>query len=140
MYRKVMKILLLTVCLLFFSYGCASIKFKPIYNIESEPVPSFTTGTRPSFDEVEKAILFACRIKGWSARIIEKGLIEARIFVRSHKAVVDISFTDNAYNIHYKSSENLGYSDGKIHRNYNKWIILLSQTIQQELDVNVQNY
>jgi len=132
-----MKILLFTVCLLLFSYGCTS---KTIYNVESEPVPSYSTGGQPSFDEVEKSILSACKRKGWSPRIIEKGLIEASIYVRSHKAVVDISFTDNAYNIHYKSSENLDYSIGKIHRNYNKWIIKLSQTIVQELGVNVQKY
>ena len=130
-----MKILLFTVLLLLFSYGCAS---NPVYNVESEPVPTYSTGGQPTFDEVEKSILSGCRRKGWSPRIVEKGLIEASIHVRTHKAVVNISFTDNDYSIHYKSSENLDYHDGNIHRNYNKWIILLSQSIQQELGVNAQ--
>ena len=134
---KLSRVLIFTVCILFFSFGCSS---KAIYNVENEPVPSHSTGAQPTFDEVQKAIMAACKNKGWSPRIVEKGLIDASIYVRSHKADVTISFTENAYSILYKDSANLGYSNGNIHRNYNNWVIKLSQAIQQYLDVNVQKY
>jgi hypothetical protein len=129
-----MKHLLFLVCLLVFSYGCAS---KDIYNVDNESVPIYNTENPPTIDTVKESIMSACKRKGWSPRVVEEGLIEAFIYVRGHKAVVEIPFTEKVYSIHYKDSENLGYSNGKIHRNYNKWVFLLSQTIQQEIESDV---
>ena len=132
-----MRVLIPTIFLLLLMAGCSS---KAIYSIENEPIPSHDTGEQPTFDDVQRSILDACKRRGWSPRIVEKGLIEARIYVRAHKAVVSIPFTESEYSIRYKDSQNLGYKNGRIHRNYNKWVIILSRTIQQHLDINIQKY
>ena len=53
--------------------------------------------------------------------------------VRRHQALVEITYTDNSYAITYKDCENLDYSNGSIHRNYNRWVVNLSNTIQKEI-------
>ena len=112
--------------------GCTS---QPVYNVNNEFVPTLRNGSTPSFDQVEKAILSAAYNKGWSPRIIEPGLIEARIAVRAHKATVEISYSESSYNIRYKNSSNLDHENGLIHRRYNNWIIHLSNAIHSELGV-----
>ena len=113
---------------------------KAIYNIENELIPTNSSGEPPSLEVVEKAILAACRRKGWSSRKVSEGVIEASIYVRSHKATVEITFDENVFNIDYKNSENLDYSNGRIHRNYNKWVIILTRVIQSQLGISTQNY
>ena len=130
-----MKHTLFIIVISIFITGCTS---KPIHNIENEHVP--TIYKQPSIKDVEKSIINAAIRRGWSPHIIKPGLIEASISVRTHKATVEIPFTESEYSINYKSSENLNYSDGNIHRNYNNWVIKLSRTIQEELGVNTQNY
>lgn len=127
---------LLIVTLVLFATAC--ITSEPIYNVENEPVPSYTESLMP-LDVVEKSITTACKRKGWYIRVIEDGVIEASIYghKRIYTAVVDIHYTEKAYDIRYKSSENLGYNDGKIHRLYNKRIVNLNQAIRQELGSNV---
>jgi len=117
--------------------GCGR---KQIINIQDEFVPSTTNANQQSLQTVETAILSATRKRGWVARIIRPGLIEASLTVRSHRAVVEIPYTDKNYSIMYKSSENLDYSDGTIHRHYNTWVTKLSRTIQDELGVYAQKY
>lgn len=117
--------------------GCTG---QPILNLEQEYIPTLRDGNSPSLDQVEKAIISAAQKRGWSPRIISPGLIEARITVRSHRAVIEIPYTAVSYSIKYKDSLNLEYSNGKIHRNYNKWVLKLSGTIQRELGVRTQNY
>lgn len=87
-------------------------------------------------DAVKKAILVAGNKRGWIMKPVAKGLIMATLNVRTHQAVVDITYTDKSYSIQYKDSSNLDYDAGKkkIHRNYNGWIKNLDQQIQIELN------
>ena len=71
--------------------------------------------------------------KGWVPSVVKPGLVEASIQVRTHQAVVSIPYTQADYDIIYKSSQNLDESGGKIHRNYNRWVVNLSASIQEEL-------
>jgi hypothetical protein len=129
------RVTVLTLILLIF--GCAN---QPIYNISREHVPTMRSGEQPSFSDVEGAILAAAHKRGWSPRVIRPGLIVATITVRSHRAEIEISYTEKHYSIRYKDSTGLDYDDGEIHRNYNRWIIKLSGSIQRELGVRTQNY
>lgn len=106
---------------------------KPVHDLDDQLVPVAVSGNRLSLDSVEHSILDASRKRGWIARVVEPGLIEAQISVRSHGANVLIPFSEDSYSIHYKDSENLDFDDGSIHRNYNKWVNNLSKTIRQEL-------
>jgi hypothetical protein len=117
--------------------GCTS---KPVYNLENERIPTLANGEQPSSSQVEQAIYSAAQKRGWSPRIVSPGLIEARITVRSHKAAVDIQYSRDSYSITYRDSTNLDYRKGKIHRNYNNWVVKLSGSIQREFGVRTQVY
>ena len=106
---------------------------KPIYNMHNVLVPSDISGRYPTEDQVKQEICSAAQERGWVPRVVRPGLIEATIFVRDHKAVIEIPYTVNDYSILYKNSENLRYRNGTIHWNYNSWVAKLSKTIQLKL-------
>ena len=54
--------------------------------------------------------------------------------MRQHTAVVDIRYSPESYSISYRDSAVLLYDGQVIHRNYNKWVQLLSERIQLELN------
>jgi hypothetical protein len=91
----------------------------------------------PSSD-MHDAILRAMVHRGWRPISDEPGKITAQVLVRGrHKATVDLLYTPDKVEFAYVSSENLDYEyvDGEqtIHRNYNSWVQLLRDDIQQEL-------
>lgn len=108
---------------------------QPVQNISDELISTSYSGRQLDMSDVEAAILQGAKNKRWSARVITPGLIEAAISVRSHRAIVEIPYTAEYYSIKYKHSENLDYQDGEIHRNYNKWVLNLSASIQRQLSV-----
>jgi len=117
--------------LLFFS-ACST--QQPIHSISASPVPLRINGSILTQDEVKKAIFSAAKIKGWTPTSIDDDTVEAQITVRQrHKATIDINYSDRSYSFTLKNSEDLDQKAGMIHRNYNKWIILLDQQIQAEL-------
>ena len=132
MFKNIVIILLSLIIL-----GCTG---QPIHDFEQEYIPTFRNGDSPSIEQVEKAIISAAQKRGWSPRIVAPGLIEARIKVRAHQAIVEIPYTATSYSIRYKDSKNLNYDNGKIHRNYNKWVGKLSGSIQREFGVRSQNF
>lgn len=105
---------------------------KPIHNIDNATVN--VAGTmKASTADVKTAILKATSTKGWSVKEIGPGQMEATVYIRDHTAVVDIDYSETKYSIQYKSSTNLNHKGNTIHRNYNKWVILLDREIQKEL-------
>ena len=99
---------------------------KAIENIEASPIPSGLSDA-----QIVKAMQNGGATRGWIVKQVEPGHVEATIYVRSHMAKVDIMYDAAAYSIRYNNSENLGYKDGKIHRNYNKWVNNLNMDIQR---------
>jgi hypothetical protein len=106
-----------------------------VQNLIDVPVPANVDGSIPSLEDVKTAILAGCKRKRWTPLIDEDGNITCSITVRSkHFAEVEIPYSAKDFSILYKSSRGLKYNEAsqKIHRNYNKWVILLSQAIQQQ--------
>ncbi|MCF1427586.1 MAG: hypothetical protein LPD71_14145 [Shewanella sp.] len=103
-------------------------RIQPVKNVQSAPV-AFNLTTA----QVESAILRAGIDRGWVMKEIKPGVIRAQIFVRSHSAVVDIDYSNKSYSIKYVSSDNLEYHNGKIHRNYNRWVNNLDVDIKHAL-------
>lgn len=99
-----------------------------IVDIEDAAIPQDL-----SLAQVQKAITTGTADRGWIPKVLGSGHIEARLYIRSHTAVVDIVFDESKYSITYKDSKNLNYRDGKIHRNYNRWVANLSQALQRSL-------
>jgi len=87
--------------------------------------------------EVAKAIQRGASRKGWRTKTIGNGLIEANINVRGKYFVaVNINYNSKGYKISYKKTRNLKYNpaDNTIHPSYNKWVKILSQNIDYELE------
>jgi hypothetical protein len=108
---------------------------KPIQNLIDVSVPQNEDGSYPSLNEVRLAIIAGCNAKGWQPIQESKEMIRASIWVRNkHYAEVLIPFTEKKYSIIFETAKNLDYNERtqKIHRNYNKWVILLSKSIQNE--------
>ena len=107
---------------------------KPVQDMIDVAIPARVDGSRMSIDEVKEAIIAGCKVKGWAPVLVESDRFEASIYVRTHFAKVVIPFDQSTYSIRYLDSQNLDYDPEKrkIHRNYNKWVILLSEAIQRE--------
>jgi len=95
-------------------------------------LPNQTTPYHVSESQIKTCIESAAASRAWQTREIKAGLIRASINSRSHYAEVSIPYSKKGYSIMYYNSRNLqAKSDGTIHRNYNKWIALLSAGIQK---------
>jgi len=99
----------------------------PVRNVVSEPV---VTSRDVSLEEVKKAIISAGTALGWKMMPQEDGRITGRLDLRKHTAIVDITYTTEAFSITYVDSTNLKYDGRLIHRNYNNWITNLENRIQ----------
>lgn len=99
-----------------------------VVNIENQPITA-----KLSLPEISKSILKAGTGRGWKMKETGPGEITAKINVRTHSATIVITYSQTSYSITYKDSTNLKYKNGKIHRNYNKWINFLKTDIDLEL-------
>lgn len=106
-----------------------------IYNVTREPIASVSSQQLQT-NTVKNAILRAGNKLGWIMQTKMDGHLIGTLNLRSHKAVVDITYTSSTFSIVYKDSANLYYDAAKkrIHRNYNGWIKNLEHEIQVELN------
>lgn len=110
----------------------------PIRNIVDEAVPSRLDGTSRTLDEVKEAVVTGCQRKGWRPVLDGEAQIKCTILVRGrHYAEVVIPYSAEKYSILYVTSRELDYNEKKqkIHKNYNRWVLGLSATIQQQFDM-----
>ncbi|CAH1596608.1 hypothetical protein [Vibrio owensii] len=114
--------LLLTLLLV----GCGRVQ--PVMNVEDTPV-AYDLQNK----QVKAAIVQSATNRGWTIEETSPGLLIAKINVRSHFAEVEIPYSNKYYSIIYLNSVNLKASDGKIHRNYNRWVNNLNVDIQRAL-------
>jgi len=107
--------------------GCGT---APVKNVDSAMI----TGVN-SIENVEKAISRAGAGLGWVMTKKSDGNIVGKLALRSHLAVIDITYDKSSYSIKYVDSTNLKYSGGEIHTNYNGWISNLQQAINIQLSI-----
>ena len=80
--------------------------------------------------QVQQAIVKTLVARQWTVQKITPQGVQAQITVRGqYHAEIDIPYSANHYRIQYRDSSGLGYKDGKIHRNYNRWISMLDRDI-----------
>lgn len=107
--------------------GCTS---KPVLNLDEH----LAQAPKVSDGQVRQAVLDNLKVRGWSVTANSPGLIQAEITVRSKFfAAVDIPYSAQGFQIRYRDSRELNYKDGKIHRNYNRWVLMLDRGIVREL-------
>ena len=126
MNRRMFKsIVAVAFCLLLTGFGAGT----PIYNVQSSPIPPNPAAT---MENIQKAIVRAGATLGWQIAPKGLGMAEGVLVLRTHRAVVDITYDTKSFNINYKDSVNLNYNenDKTIHSNYNGWIQNLEKGIR----------
>ena len=84
---------------------------------------------RASLGQRAEQIRAAAAGLGWATDARGPGLTRAILNIRSHQAVVDISYDAQRFLISYVSSVNLDYDGNTIHRSYNAWVQNLQNAI-----------
>ncbi|KAA6181564.1 hypothetical protein [Pseudomonas veronii] len=103
--------------------GCTS---KPVLNTQHD----LPANAQVSEEKIKQVIVAALQKREWSVQRLSPQLVQAEITVRNQfYAAIDIRYTRNSYAITYRDSRDLGYKDGKIHRNYNRWVSMLDRDI-----------
>lgn len=108
---------------------------QPVYDVVDTPI-SAVSGKTLSLDQVRSIIVQATKARGWIVQEVAPNHLVATITPRSHMAAVDITFTTKTFSIKYKNSDNLLYDGKEIHRNYNKWVKLLEDDINRQLNIH----
>lgn len=103
--------------------GCA----RPIYNVSQR---SFQNPG--SLEHRTRQIQRAAGGLGWQTDVVRPGVIRATLNLRSHVAVVEITYNQEVFSIIYLDSTNLDYDGSSIHKNYNGWIMNLERAISQQ--------
>jgi hypothetical protein len=129
MSSKLLKVIISSVFVVLLA-GCSTV---PVHNVEKAPIS--TSNTNYDLSDVTKAIQRAGVGLGWQMKEITPGHIVATLALRTHVAVVDITYSLDDYSINYKDSTNLKYNVGNntIHKNYNGWVQNLTNAINAQL-------
>ncbi|SFU79098.1 hypothetical protein [Pseudomonas sp. OV546] len=129
---SLLRITLITLALLV-TAGCTS---KPILNTQHD----LPANAQVSEEKMKTVIVNALQKREWTVQRLSPQLVQAEINVRNqYYAAIDIRYTRNSYAITYRDSRELGYKDGKIHRNYNRWVNNLDSDIMAGLRSNGVN-
>jgi hypothetical protein len=99
----------------------------PIYN-----VPGRRFDSPAPFEARAEQIRRAAGGLGWQTDLVRPGVMRATLNLRSHVAVVEITYSADAFAIRYLDSRNLQYDGSSIHKNYNGWIQNLERAIAQQ--------
>ena len=87
--------------------------------------------------QMQQAIVKSLVGRGWTVQKITPELVQAQITVREqYHAEIDIPYSASHYQIIYRNSSGLDYKDGKIHKNYIRWVRLLDRDIVRDLKDN----
>jgi hypothetical protein len=131
----------------------------PIVNFDNVGIVT-SSGKKLDNEQVRQVITKAAAVHEWTIKPIGDNKVLAVVDVRGkHTATVEITWTPEAFNIHYKSSVNLNYEEKAfgspaqyrsersnveagpaadrplvpaIHPHYNKWVETLKQDISKE--------
>ena len=113
--------------------GCTS---KPVLNTQHD----LPANAQVSEEKMKTVIVNALQKREWTVQRLSPQRVQAEITVRNqYYTAIDITYTRNSYAITYRDSRELGYKDGKIHRNYNRWVNNLDSDIMAGLRSNGAN-
>jgi len=108
----------------------ASCTSKPVLNTQHD----LPATAQLSEEKIKQVIVAALQKREWTVQRLSPHLVQAEITVRNQfHAEIDIRYTRTSYAITYRDSRDLGYKDGKIHRNYNRWVSMLDRDIMAGL-------
>ncbi|NWD50937.1 hypothetical protein [Pseudomonas gingeri] len=98
------------------------------------PTRTVAPQIQASQEQMKQAILTTLVKRKWSVQRVNPTQIQAEITVREQFHVeIDINYSASGYSIAYRDSSGMDYKDGKIHKNYIRWVRLLDKGILREL-------
>lgn len=103
----------------------------PIYNVQDHPIPTATQNL--PLEEIGRNIVQAGRRRHWRMDPLGPGQITGTFDDRHHEAVINITYTQQAYSITLADSTNLRQEGDEVHKKYNKWISALQREIDGRL-------
>lgn len=121
--------------------GAGGCRVMPVKEVQGHTIAA-GSGKALSMDQIAKAIVQGASYRGWVMKAAAPGKMVGTLEMHDkqsgalkHLVVVDVSYTSNAYDIRYRSSENLKHdpATGKIHGSYNRWIDNLVMSIDAAL-------
>jgi hypothetical protein len=104
---------------------------QPVRNVDNAPIN--VSGSSYDLSDVTRAIKTAGTVLGWQMQEKTPGHVVGSLYLRTHVAVVDVTYTLDEFSINYKDSTNLNYDGSLIHKNYNGWIDNLTNAINAQL-------
>lgn len=104
---------------------------RPVLNVQDHPIPAATQ--RLPLDQIGQAIIQAGRQRHWRMDPAGPGQITGILDDREHEAVINITYSQQAYSITLAASTNLHQEDGEVHKKYNKWVRQLEKAIDDRL-------
>jgi hypothetical protein len=104
---------------------------QPVRNVDNAPIN--VSGSSYDLSDVTRAIKTAGTVLGWQMQEKTPGHVVGSLYLRTHVAIVDVTYTLDEFSINYKDSTNLNYDGSLIHKNYNGWIENLTNAINVQL-------
>ena len=104
---------------------------QPVRNVDNAPIN--VSGSSYDLSDVTRAIKTAGAVLGWQMQEKTPGHVVGSLYLRTHVAIVDVTYTLDEFSINYKDSTNLNYDGSLIHKNYNGWIDNLNNAINVQL-------
>ena len=126
---KTLSAIMITTVLL---VGCSHLK--PIHNVHVDKIPNIAS-THLTSDEIGHIIAEAAVKKGWVIDNSAPGRIVCTKHWKQFSATSEITYSTNGYDIQLVNSTNLGQSDGKIHHQYNSYVIALQKEMDKKLSL-----
>jgi len=123
--KKILIYSLLVILVYTFS-GCR--KTYAVYNV-TQPIESFS----PTNAQMQSAILDAANKTGWQVMKKNDSKFVLKYQQPKYEATLSIKYNTSSYDIDYIMSENLKYSEGTIHKTYNKKVKRLHNEIRANL-------
>ncbi len=107
--------------------GC---KTTDVHNV---PRTAFTGPVSARLQDVGEAIWAAGRREGWRVRETAPGEVSAEKNLRTHRALVRITYDTQGFDITLLEADGLEYDGRHIHKAYNEWVAQLEKAIQDEV-------
>lgn len=123
------KKIILLILLSLFLIGCRT---TPVLEISDAPINT-ASGKVPTLTVVSNKIVQAGIQLGWQMKKVKPGLLVGTLNLRKHMVMVDVTYSNKEYSIHYKDSNNMNYDGTNIHANYNSWVQNLSKAINTQV-------
>lgn len=106
---------------------------RPVYNVVDHPIPA--ASQRLPLDQIGRSITEAGRRRGWRMDPSGPGQITGVLDDHGHEAVINVTYSQQAYSITLAGSTNLRQEGDEVHKRYNRWVRLLEQTIDDRLSM-----